>query len=293
MNWLKHLAGKIRAQESLRKHTTFRIGGPAEFFVEPYDITDLKFLLTSAKRRKMPIFVIGAGSNILISDRGIKAIVLRLNSACFKKIFRKQNYLEAGSGLSLGGLIQAARKYGLSGTEFLTGIPGTVGGALAMNAGAWGRSIGSLVEKVNLIDYNGNLKVLRKKEVRFGYRKSSLARYIILSVSLKLTERNKKAIDGAIRKYRLKRLCLEDSSFPNAGCAFRNPPQKSAGRLIDLCGLKGKRVGGACISSQHANFILNQGNARAEDVLRLMDLAKREVKKKFGIDLKPEIKIWQ
>lgn len=293
MSWWKNLKGKVRLEEPLNRHATFKIGGPAGFFIEPYDIADLKLLITSAKKYKIPLLVIGRGSNILISDKGVKGIVLQLNSAFFRRIFIKRGCLEAGSGVLLRQLIKASQEHGLSGVEFLAGIPGTVGGALTMNAGSRGRNIGDLVQKVTVIDYSGNIKILSKKDIKFEYRKSSLAKYIILSACIKLIKKNKKEIEDTIKKYLEHRRNTQDTSLPNAGCIFKNPHQESAGRLIDLCGLKGKVIGGASVSWRHANFILNRKCALARDVIKLMGLIKNRVKHKFNIDLEPEIKIWQ
>jgi UDP-N-acetylmuramate dehydrogenase len=293
MNWWKGLRGKVRFKEPLSNKTAFKIGGRAKFFIQPKDIFDLKSLICSAKKIKIPVMVIGAGSNILASDKGINKIVLRLDLPFFKGIFRKGNYLAAGSGAGLTQLIKESENFSLSGLEFLAGIPGTVGGALSMNAGAWGKSISDLVETVSIMDYNGDVKVLRKKDIGFGYRKSGLGKYIILSACLKLSKNNKKKIRGSIKKYLQYRRLTQDSTFPNAGCIFKNPAGNSAGKLIDLCGLKGAASGGACVSMRHANFILNRKCAKAEDVLKLMGLIKRSVKQKFNIDLEPEIKIWQ
>ena len=162
-----------------------------------------------------------------------------------------------------------------------------------MNAGAWGRTIGNLVEKVKVMDYNGKIKEIDKKEVRFSYRDSSLKKYIILSVRLKLPEESSKEITKRIRKYRKLRLYAQGDTASNAGCIFRNPPGLFAGHLIDSCGLKGRKIGGALISRRHANFILNQGSARCQDVLGLMELIKRKVRHRFNIRLKPEIKVWK
>jgi len=212
-----------------------------------------------------------------------------------KKLSYRDNYLNVGSGVLLSRVVLFAQDYGLSGAEFLAGIPGTVGGALAMNAGIAqdNRSIAELVESVTVMDYRGNRKILNKKDIRFGYRTSSLSKYIILSALIKLNRKNKEQINDKIKAYLKYRKLTQDLSKPSAGCIFRNPTGNSAGRLIDLCGLKGKRIGGAGVSLKHANFILNLENAAARDVLQLTDLIKKEVRKKFNIDLKPEIKIWQ
>jgi UDP-N-acetylmuramate dehydrogenase len=218
---------------------------------------------------------------------------LHLNQPVFKSISYRGNAIEAGSGLMLGQLILAAKNRGLSGLEFLAGIPGTLGGALVMNAGAWGRSISEIVEKVRVMDYNGTIKILERKEIKFAYRRSSLARYIILSARLKLAKKSKKEIAESIKQFLQCRRNTQDVSSPNAGCVFKNPAGKSAGKLIDLCGLKGKRIGGACVSQRHANFILNKGNAGSGDVLKLMSLIRKRVKAQFKVNLEPEIKIWR
>jgi len=294
MNWLKSLKGKVGFKEPLKNHTTFRIGGPAKFFIEPSDCQDLKQILAFAKKNHLRIFLLGAGSNILASDEGIEGIVLKLNSLYFRKIVKKNCSLEVGSGCLLGELLKFALKQGLSGMEFLAGIPGTVGGALAMNAGAWGKNMGDIIEKVVVMDYNGNTKILYKKEIKFNYRKSSLAKYIILSCTIRLAKAKKEEINASINKYVKLKINSQDSSYPNAGCIFKNPSaSQPAGRLIDLCSLKNKSVGGASISNKHANFIVNRSNAKARDVLKLIGFIQAKVKQRFNINLEPEIKIWR
>lgn len=293
MNWEKKLKGKVKFGEPLKNKTTFKIGGKARFFVEPQDSCDLKLLLAAAKVKKLPVLLIGAGSNILASDAGISAIVVKLSEPFFKKISLRGRSIEAGSGVSLASLIDFARKRGLSGLEFLSGIPGTLGGALAMNAGAWGRNIGELLEEAVVMDKRAKEIILKKDDIKSGYRRSSLSKYIIIRASLRLRPKNKKEISAKISEY-LKRRCVsQDTSLPNAGCIFRNPAENSSGRLIDLCGLKGKNLGGAVISRKHANFILNQNAASFNDVLKLMALIKNKVKNKFKLTLQPEIKIWK
>jgi UDP-N-acetylmuramate dehydrogenase len=292
MNWWKNLKGKIRRKEPLSKYTSFKIGGRAEFFIEPKDIADLKLLLDSAKRYKIPLLVIGSGSNILANDRCLKAIVVRLSSPLFKAVDFKGNYCEVGAGVSLSQLLRSCKRKGLSGLEFLAGIPGTVGGALAMNAGVHAKSISDAFIYFKVMDKKGNIKILDRKEAKFGYRTSALARYIIISALMKLTRKSKESINRSIKKYLAYRKLTQDYTHPSAGCIFKNPRKYSAGKLIDLCGLKGKSIGGASISLKHANFILNTKGAKAGDVLRLMDLIKKEAKKKFRVSLVPEIKIW-
>lgn len=293
MNWWKGLKGKVRLNVPLKAHTTFKIGGPAEFFITPEDSRDLKFLLNLLKRYKIPFLVIGAGSNILVGDKGVRGAVLRLNSPCFKKVEFKNNRIEAGSGVLLNQVLMLAKEHGLSGIEFLVGIPGTLGGALIMNAGVQGKSISDLVENVTVMDYNGKIKILNKRDIRFEYRKSNLAKYIILSVCLRLARKDGQEIKDSIKKYISYRKLTQDLAWPSAGCVFKNPPGYSAGQLIDLCGLKGQRLGDARISLKHANFIVNLKNAKAGEVAKLMGLIVNKVKDKFNITLKPEIKVWQ
>ena len=301
MNWWRKLKGKVRLKEPLKNHTTFKIGGPANFFIEPDNPDDLRLLLNLANQYDLPVFVMGRGSNLLISDKGISGVVVRLSAPCFNRLSYKDTYLSAGSGVSLGEAVLFAQEHGLSGAEFLAGIPGTVGGALAMNAGISQKvhrsefrvqSIGDLAKKVTVMDYAGNIKTLNKGDISFGYRESSLSKYIILSTLMKLKKGSKKQIEGKIKSYLEHRKLSQDLSKPSAGCIFRNPAGHSAGRLIDLCGLKGKRIKGAAVSLKHANFILNLKGASARDVCKLMDCIRKKVNSKFNINLIPEIKIW-
>ena len=292
MNWWKSLKGKIKRREALSKHTSFRIGGKADFFIEPEDNEDLRLLLTLAKKNKRKLLFMGSGSNILAKDPDIKKIVVHLNSGNFAKVKFEGNYCEAGSGVALGQLIRQLSSRDLSGLEFLTGIPGTVGGAVMMNAGAWGKEIADSLADVSVMDYNGNIKLLARNKIKFTYRSSGLDKYIILGARFKLNKANPDQIKNRIGKYLKERRRSQDFGFPNAGCIFKNPRNASAGKLIDLCGLKGSRVGGAVISKKHANFILNINKAKASDVLKLMKLARIKVKRNFKVNLEPEIKIW-
>jgi len=292
MNWLKNLKGKVKRAEALSKHTSFRIGGRADFFIEPDDSEDLKLLLKHAEKNKLKLLFIGSGSNILVKDADIKKIIVHLSSGNFAKVKFENNYCEVGSGVTLAKLIRQASLRGLGGLEFLTGIPGTVGGALMMNAGAWGKEIADFLEDISVMDYNGNLELLKRNKIRFAYRSSGLDKYIILGARFKLNKATQIQIKNKIDKYLKRRRKSQDFAFPNAGCVFKNPRNNTAGKLIDLCGLKDRSAGGAVISKKHANFILNKNNAKARDVLKLMKLAKIKVKRNFNINLEPEIKIW-
>ncbi len=292
MLWPKSLNKKIKAKIDLAAFTSFKIGGQAKFFFEPRDLKSLQEALACAKKAKVKVFILGAGSNILASDSGVDGMVIKLSGKDFQRLDHKGACLTVGSGLKLNQLILFAKDKGLSGLEFLAGIPGTLGGALAGNAGAWGRSIGERVEEVSVLGYNGRPKLLAGRNLRFAYRKSNLNKYIILSAKLKLQAADKDKIAFKIKEYLLRRSKTQGSSLPNAGCVFKNPDKNPAGSLIDACGLKGKTKGGALISRVHANFILNSGKAKSSDVLSLMDLMRKKVKERFKINLQPEIKIW-
>lgn len=292
MIWPKSLSNRIKSKVNLTDYTTFKIGGQAEYFFEPKDIKELQKVLISAKQIGKRIFILGSGSNILISDTGLKGIVVRLTGKDFRKCSSGGSCIVAGSGLKLNELISFSMKKNLSGLEFLVGIPGTLGGCLAGNGGAWGKAIGELVDQVGVLDYNGKFKLLQNKQLKFGYRRSNLNKYIILWAKLKLYAAKKKVIVAKLNENLLQRKQSQGDNLPNAGCIFKNTDFGSAGRLIDACRLKGITKGSAVISKRHANFILNAGNAKSKDVLSLMGLVQKKVQEKFKITLEPEIKIW-
>ena len=281
----------------LKDFTTFKIGGPAKSFLRPADISRLRRVIKNSRERGEKVLVLGAGSNILADDRGVDAVVIKLDAKCFQGINNYGEIVEVGAGKPLSRLLAYCAQKGLSGAEFLAGIPGTVGGALAMNAGISlnkGKlAIGDLVERVLVLDYNNNLKVLERAKLKFGYRQSNLAKYVILGASFKLFPREPGFVKSKLSEYLSLRKAAQDWAWPNAGCVFKNPENDSAGRLIDSCGLKGRRIGGAQVSRKHANFILNVEHASSRDVLVLMREIKKTVKIKHKIILKNEIKIWK
>lgn len=296
MKWSKGLKGKLKFKEPLAKYTSFKIGGEASILFEPQGINDLLICLRHAKKHKIPYLVIGNGTNLLIQDKGFKGIAIRLVSPFFKNISLKNNIVTVGAGAGINDLIRFLLKSKLSGYEFLAGIPATIGGALAMNAGVTleGKrfSICDIVDKVKVLNKRGKVLILSKRKIRFSYRKSNLRRYIILEAQLKLNKKKDKNINNRIKDYLSLRRQRQDYSKPNAGCIFKNPSvYLSAGALIDRCGLKGRRCGGAIISKKHANFILNFNRAKASDVIKLMGIIKKKVKNSFDIKLREEIKI--
>ncbi|MBU1998947.1 MAG: UDP-N-acetylmuramate dehydrogenase [Candidatus Omnitrophota bacterium] len=292
MNWWKKLRGKLKIKEPIKKHTTLGIGGKAKYFIEPFDERELSEILKFAKQASFKVRLIGAGSNILSSDKPWNGIVIKLAAKNFTKLLVKKTHIIAGAGAGLGSLVKKAKENNLTGAEFLAGIPGTIGGAVFMNAGIKDLSMADLVEKIRVMDYNGNVMILDRKKIVFSYRESGLNKYIILAVVFRFKSGRRQAIEGRIARYLVERRLKQDWRNPSAGCVFKNPPGKSAGQLIDICGLKGLNIGGAQVSYKHANFIINKGGANSTDVATLMRRIKREIKCKFRVNLYPEIVIW-
>lgn len=293
----KIIKGKIRTDEMLAGHTSFRIGGPADIWVEPSDAADLRRVLKFARKNKVPLFIIGNGSNLLVNDCGFRGIVARLSAPYFNSAFIKGKNVRAGAGFSLPKLIKMCCDRSLAGLESLAGIPGTVGGAVYMNAGGSAnpmyKNIGDLVTSVRVMDYSGTMKIFRKKDLVFGYRRSSLQPYIILEVTLKLSNGESGNIASSFNQFISIKREKQALDIPSAGCVFKNPPgfQFTCGQMIDMLGLKGKTIGGAEISSKHANFIVNRGGANAKDVLAMIDLVKGRVRENYKVPLELEIKV--
>lgn len=289
--------GRVKAEEPLKKHTSWRIGGPAEFFFEPAGRRELQILVSFAHEKGIPLTVIGNGSNLLVSDHGIRGIVV--------KIYRNLGNMalegieiRSEAGASLARVVALALNAGLSGLAFLTGIPGTVGGAIAMNAGAYGSSAGDLVREVLLLGFDGRFEVKSRDEMDFGYRSSILQREpaIVVEVSLALKQGKPEDIRRDMKEYLTGRKNSQPLNMPSAGSVFKNPPGHFAGRLIELTGLKGFSVGGAQVSQKHANFIVNLGGATAQDVAELIDMVRGAVLDNFGLELELEVKFlgqWQ
>jgi UDP-N-acetylmuramate dehydrogenase len=275
---------------SLAPYTSFRIGGKAEYFFTAFKKEDAISAISFVKKTKKPFFILGFGSNLLVSDKGFKGLVIKIG---FKDIRTKGLKITAEAGAPLGLLMLKAQESGLSGLEWLSGIPGTLGGAIRGNAGSFKKSMEDVVKKAEVLDARtGRIRFFSNKECGFGYRKSVFKKnnnLVILSAELELKKKERKRIKEEMKKYFETKQQTQPLNFPSAGSVFKNPGKKSAGELIELCGLKGKRIGGAEISEKHANFIVNKKNAKAKDVLSLINLAKKKVKSKFKINLEEEI----
>jgi UDP-N-acetylmuramate dehydrogenase len=277
----------------LAEHTTFRIGGPAKYFFIVKTIPDLMKAVKFVQTKKLPYFILGGGSNLLVGDKGFDGVVIKIRNTKYEL---RNTRIMAEAGTRLNDLVKASAEAGLTGLEFAAGIPGTIGGAIYGNAGSQkgSSSIGDLVETITLLTPTGQVITVDKAWMQFDYRHSrfkdmeAAIRPIILSVVLKLARGNSKKIKQKINKQiagRVNNIPIE----PSAGCVFKNPSNQSAGYLIERCGLKGKKIGGAMVSKQHANFIINLGGAKARDVIELINLIKKSVQKKFGIKLAEEI----
>lgn len=284
--------GAVMLREPMHLHTSWRIGGPAEIFLEPRGIEELKALITYSGLHGIPITVIGAGTNLLVRDGGIGGIVVRIAGG-FSELRVDREIITAGGGVKLFRLASAARDAGLGGFEFISGIPGTVGGALIMNAGAYGSSMGDLVTGVTCIDLDGNLQRLDSGRVEWGYRKSSLQgrNMIVVEAVFRGYPRDRELIARDIEKILSTRKEKQPLEYPSAGSVFKNPPGNYAGKLIQESGCQGMRVGDAQVSTKHANFIVNLGKARASDVLELIAMVREKVLAYSGVSLEMEVKV--
>jgi len=284
------MSGVVKRDEPLARHTTFRIGGPAAIYAECATVADLALVLETCERNELEWTVLGKGSNVLASDEGYEGVVIGLGRD-FRRHTIDDGHIRAGSGVILAVLVQEAFKIGLTGLEFAVGIPGTLGGALAMNAGSRDAWIGEIVESVTLFTPGRGLVALRGSEINWGYRRTDLsARGIIVEASLRLEAGDRDHIRRTMEASLRRRKRSQPLGEPNAGSVFVNPEGDSAGRIIESLGLKGHSVGGAMISDVHANFIVNTGGATAADVLELVRQTHESVEDAYGIELRPEIR---
>lgn len=286
----KGLSGEVQLREPLARHTTYRLGGPADLFVTCDTISDLTLSHRVLAEEGLPYCVLGKGSNILAADDGYRGAVLVLGRE-FRSHEISEGHLRAGAGSILASLVQTAFSKGLTGMEFAVGVPGTVGGALTMNAGGSEDWIGDKVESVTLLVPEEGLVSLRGSEVKWGYRSSDLdKRGIVVECLLKVEQGEKESIRASMDGLFERRKASQPLGTRCAGSVFKNPPGDSAGRLIEASGMKGVRLGGAIVSEVHANFIINDGNGTASDVEALIDYVRAAVKETHGIELTTEVR---
>lgn len=290
---LSEIRGEVRFDEPLKRYTTYRIGGPADVLVEAASEEDVVKTLAAAKECGVPVYVMGAGSNLLISDEGVRGVVLRLGHLLGEISFDGHG-VRAQAGVSLPKLAKLAADHGLSGLEWGGGVPGTVGGAVAMNAGAHGSDTSKILRRAHLVSRDGERRAAALEEMRYSYRRSGLIReggYVVVAAEFCLIPDDHRAITERMKRFAARRRSTQPLGVPSSGSVFKNPPGDYAGRLIEAAGLKGTRIGGAEISAVHGNFIVNRGDASARDVKSLIDLARRAVRDTFGIELELEVEL--
>lgn len=285
----KNNIGHVTENALLSKYTTYKVGGIASIMVSPKDEEKLIILLKELKEKDIRYKVLGYGSNVIFSDESFDGVIIKLDE--FDKIEINDTVITVGAGVSLVKLSYKAMKEGLSGLEFASGIPGSIGGAVFMNAGAYKSDMGYVVSEVKVLTPELEIKTLYNEDLKYKYRYSFLQDnpgYICLEAKLILSHKDSKEIKEVMEKRRKKRIMFQPLEYPSAGSVFRNPENDFAGRLIEDCGLKGYRIGGARVSEKHANFIINSGNATASDVKNLIEYVHDVVEKRTGVDLKVE-----
>ena len=276
----------------LYRYTSFKIGGMAEFFAEPKDLSELEDVLRFCKEENKKVFVLGNGSNVLISDEGVKGVVVHLGGVGFKDVKRDGKYVFSGGGANLSQLIRETALWGLGGLEVLAGIPGTVGGAVMMNAGGQYGNISETIRSITTMDFNGKIGDYEYKDIGFTYRGCDLKEQIVIEAKFMLKESEKDRILERMSEINKEKTERQPLNTLNAGSIFKNTQDYKAAKLIEQAGLKGKEVGGAVVSRKHANFIVNTGDATSTDILDLIKIIKETVKDKYNISLETEIQIW-
>ena len=282
---------QVLIQEPMKNHTTFRIGGPAACFVRPQDAGQVERILHICRENEVPWFILGNGSNLLVSDRGFDVVIIQI----YRNMSRIQvsgHHMTVQAGALLSAVAKQALREGLSGLEFASGIPGTVGGAVVMNAGAYGGEMKDVVESVTVLDEEGAVRKLAREELQMGYRTSLVKKkgYTVLEAVLKLNDGDPAAISARMEELKEQRVSKQPLEYPSAGSTFKRPEGYFAGKLIMDSGLRGFRVGGAQISEKHCGFVINTGDATAEDVVRLIRQVQDIVYEKFHVKLEPEVR---
>ena len=293
MNIFKGLEKIVKNNYPIGRDTWYGLGGPADYLIEPQSINELQEVVKRCRNNNVPIKIIGLGSNLLISDEGVRAAVIRLDSEAFSQMEFDGEIVRAGAGVELSRLVLKCVQKGLSGLEALTGIPGSVGGAVKMNAGGNFGDIGSVVQSVTVMDGQGRSFDKSKPELVFDYRKTNITARFILGCQMKLTKSDSNQIMQRVKEIWIYKKNNQPLNTRNAGCIFKNPPGASAGALIDKAGLKGKRIGKAVVSEKHADFIIAEQGCKSKDVMQLIELVRKTVKEKYGTELELEIEIWK
>lgn len=289
------ISGEVLADEPMRRHTSIGVGGNADVMVIPADVEELKRVVSSLAKKGVKVFPVGNWTNIIARDGGYRGVIIslkRLKEITVNYEAGSRALISAGAGASLGELVQITLREGLTGMEFCAGIPGTVGGAVRMNAGAFGREIKDVLISASLMDQDGAIRNMKRKELEFEYRNLRMAEGdIVLSATFLLERGIQEQIRNRINEIMLQRRQKHPLEYRNAGSIFKNPRNVPAGMLIDEAGLKGTRVGDAMVSDKHGNFIVNVGEATAQDVLNLIDMVQKKVLADKGVMLETEVKV--
>lgn len=292
-NRLIHTLDKdhILLKEPMSRHTTFRIGGAADYFVSPQTAAEVEAVTKICREAEIPYYILGNGSNLLVGDKGFRGVIIQIGKE-MSSIIIEDTALRVQAGALLSRTAKEAADHGLTGMEFAAGIPGTLGGAVVMNAGAYGGEMKDILREATVLDGDGQVRVLTNKELELGYRTSVVARngYIVLEAVVDLKNGNKEEIQSLMDELRNKRVSKQPLEYPSAGSTFKRPEGFFAGKLIDDAGLRGYQVGGAQVSEKHCGFVINKKNATAEDVMNLMQQVSEKVNEKFGVTLEPEVK---
>ncbi len=281
----------VRLHEPMKKHTTFRIGGPADYYLCPHSTEELQKILQICRENNIDFFILGNGSNLLVSDKGYRGAVIQLWKN-FSDIMVEETAVTVKAGALLSKVAAEALEEGLTGMEFASGIPGTIGGAVVMNAGAYGGEMKDIIKEVTVLTKKGEILTLSKEEMKFGYRTSAVKEkgYVVISVVLQLEKGDKEEIRKVMDDLKERRVTKQPLDMPSAGSTFKRPEGYFAGKLIMDAGLRGFSVGGAQISEKHCGFVVNKGNATAADVLGLIGEVQKRVQEQFGVVLEPEVK---
>ena len=282
----------LQHNKPLAPLTWLKIGGPAQYFLEPKSPNELVAVIRCCHENEIPVHMLGGGSNVLVRDEGVSGAVLHLSNEAFSQVATEGTEVHAGAGALLSTVISQSVKAGLAGLENLTGIPGTVGGALKGNAGGRNGDIGQFVKSVRVVTLKGEIFTRTDDELSFGYRTSSINELAILDAVFQLSPDEPEEITRRMRTLWIMKKATQPLSFQSAGCIFKNPRGLAAGALIEQAGLKGTKIGQASISDRHANFIVTEEGATFEDVHRLINLAKSRVAEQFGVELELEIQVW-
>jgi len=282
----------FRYDVPLQKYTSFRTGGVAEIFVEPVSTSELKKVLQFCKDERKQVFVFGKGTNILVNDNGVKGVVIHLGGANFKNIEKQDRYVLSGAGVNLSKLIRTVALDGFGGMEALAGVPGTVGGAVMMNAGGKYGEISDTINSLTTMTFDGRIIKHMRGDVEFAYRECNLSKQIVIEVEFQLNESKIEVVLEMMDEIYKEKKEQQQLGTLNAGSIFKNTPQYKAAELIDKANLKGLKVGGAIVSEKHANFIVNTGNATSADILELIKIIKKTIKKKYNVSLEEEIHHW-